>query len=220
MSWSFDTLEQWVKTALLNIGYTESEALLGAHSVTWLQQRRAPGVAAIAQHIDFLSAYQFTPKHGGDANAVCPIKLSATLKETKNALPQSFKAVRQPLLLLPTLAQHADTVRWNDFELELRNSQLNIEYERKTLRQVLIEKTDVHWQLNTSQNAAPSNCHPDLAAEIPSRELVYVKTLQHYAGTLPPREALDGAPTTDNPFAKQPKKLASIRASDNTSSLH
>jgi len=223
MSWSYETIEQWVNSALLNCGYSESEAQLGADSVTWLQQRGAPGVAAMAQHIDFLSAYELTPNQGGDLYALCPIQLSAALhaqaESTQSA--KTFSDVRQPLLLLPVLAKHAGTVHWNDYVLELNDARLNIEYQRKTLRQVLIEKTDVHWEPNqigkanesvatgssdieaepTSANeAAPSYCHMNLLTEIPARELVYIKTLQHYAGALPPREPLDGAPTTDNPF--------------------
>lgn len=225
MSWSFNTLEQWVNAALINIGYTESEARLGANSVTWLQQRGAPGVAAMAQHIDFLSAYELTPNQGGDANAQCPIQLSESLQAQTNSTnsAQTFNGVRQPLLLLPALAKNTGTVRWNEYELDLHSAyqaghqaaQLNIEYERKTLRQVLIEKTDVHWEpraadsgvdvgatpANTSKDA-PSNCHLEVLTDIPARELAYVKTLQHYAGALPPREPLDGAPTTDNAIAE------------------
>lgn len=224
MSWTYPTLEPWVKTALMNIGYTESESLLGAHCVTWLQQRGAPGVAAMAQHIDFLSAYQITPKQGGDATAQCPIKLSELLQANTDTSTQVFSDVRQPLLLLPALAKHLGTVRWNEIELTLNNDRFDIEYERKTLRQILVEKTDVCWQPNcptldndAQTTAAPSNRHMELITEIPARELVYIKTLQHYAGALPPREPLDGTPTTDYPMSDLTRKPAKS-AADNTSS--
>jgi len=226
MSWTFDTLEPWVKTALNNIGYTQSEAELGAQAVTWLQQRGAPGVAAMAQHIDFLSAYQLTPNQGGDASASCPIKLSAALQRNSSSSAEVFNSVRQPLLLLPELAKHTGTVRWNAFELSLNHTLLNIEYERKTLRQVLIEKADVHWTPNASDDqfddensTAPSNCHSNLYTQIPARELVYVKTLQHYAGALPPREPLDGAPTTDYPVGRSAKKPANDVTNNTSSTL-
>ena len=223
MSWNFNTVEPWVKAALLNIGYNESQALLGAWCVTWLQQRGAPGVAAMAQHIDFLSAYQLTPKQGGDANATCPIMLSETLLDAMTATEQTFNGVRQPLLLLPTLATQSGTVSWNEFKLTLNGTRLDIEYERKTLRQVLVEKANIQWVPRTVTTATkeefqtvPNNRHSSLLTEISTRELVYVKTIQHYAGALPTREPLDGAPTTDEATSAWAKKTAE-NASDNTS---
>jgi len=231
MSWSFDTVESWVNTALMNLGYTAAQAQLGAQSVTWLQQRHAPGVAALAQHIDFISAYKFTPTQGGDKEAHCPIVLSDSLQSHNDISEQTFQNVRQPLLLLPTLAKFGGVVRWEEFETDLTTTSLDIEYERKSLRKVLLTSVDVQWvptgadefisnsgltrdvdnPANTDnlgeinpQNA-PSNRHSsdaadmaELATEILSRELVYVKTVQHYAGTLPPPEPLDNNDDTDN----------------------
>ena len=194
MSWSFDTIESWVSTALTNVGYSSEQALIGARSVTWLQQHHAPGVAAMAQHIDFLSAYKLTPTHGGDKDALCPILLSESLQSLTDLKAQTFANVRQPLLLIPCLAQYGGVVQWPDFQTDLSERSFNIEYERKSLRAVLLSCVDVVW----GPSNAPSNRHITLATEILPRELVYVKTLQHYAGTLPPPELLDTIGDTDN----------------------
>jgi len=61
MSWPIENVASWVSTAMREIGYSEELAEQGAYAVCWLQQRNAPGVAAMAQHIDFLSAYALTP---------------------------------------------------------------------------------------------------------------------------------------------------------------
>lgn len=218
MSWSYDTVEAWVSTALTNLGYSQAQAELAAKSVTWLQQRHAPGVAAVAQHIDFISAYKLTPAQGGDKEAHCPIVLSESQLSNTNIPTQTFHNVRQPLLLLPTLARTGGLVQWNDFETHLSQGALNIEYERKTLRKVLVTDADVQWTPANSNDAknteitteissalsdsntpdAPSNRHEPLATEVLSRELVYVKTVQHYAGALPPREPLDSLDDSDN----------------------
>jgi len=221
MSWSYDTVEAWVNTALTKLGYKPAQAQLGAQSVIWLQQRHAPGLAAMAQHIDFISAYQFTPAQGGDNEAQCPILLSESLQTETVIDAQTFKSVRQPLLLLPTLARIGGVVQWDEFETDLTQQSLNIEYERKSLRKVLVPNMDVQWTPKTKselpahaiqhgshasagvepmdgQADAPSNRHQALATEILPRELVYVKTVQHYAGTLPPAEPLDNIDPTDN----------------------
>ncbi len=213
IGWSFEVVEDWVNTALLNLGYQSEQAAHAASSVIWLQQRHAPGVAAIAQHMDFISAYKITPKENGDAHAQCPVVLSASLQSLSNIPAQTFENVRQPLLLIPTLAKIGGVLRWDNFETELSQAPLNIEYERKTLRNVLVPKVDVFWEpRNSGHNLghdlghdsgdtptdAPSNRHLSLATEILPRELVYVKTVQHYAGTLPPPEPLDPLDEADN----------------------
>lgn len=196
MSWSLSTVEGWVHQALRQLGYTQAQATLGAHAVTWLQQRSAPGVAALAQHIDFLSAYKIAPVHGMDSDAQCPILLAQSLQANPQRAPQTFKAVRQPLLLIPSLATHPGCLHWNDTDHYFSDAPLDIAYERKSLRKILVEKADLQW---SDWLDAPSNEDHPLLTDIPSRELVYIKTIQHYAGTLPPREPLDGADTTDNP---------------------
>lgn len=194
MSWSLDIVEGWVEQALIRLGYTQNQATLGAHSVTWLQQRNAPGVAALAQHIDFLSAYKLAPMHGekADTEAVCPIVLAESLQADELKNPQTFHAVRQPLLLIPTLSKTSGSLRWNDTEHPVSGAALNIEHDRKTLRTVLVEKAALYWSPTPD---VPKISPINTLAEIPSRELVYIKTIQHYAGTLPPREPLDGAST-------------------------
>jgi len=215
MSWSFEIIETWVNTALVNLGYTEAQAKLGAQTVTWLQQRHAPGVAAMAQHIDFLSAHQCSPAHGGDNDALCPILLSESLQPLTQHTAQTYQSVRQPLLVLPALSTFGGLVRWDGFETDLSNDSLDIEYDRKSLRTVLLASVDVQWAphasthektstqpLNPSNRPAtaqaPSNRHARFSTEVLPRELVYVKTLQHYAGTLPPPEPIDRIEEADN----------------------
>ncbi len=198
MSWPLDTVEEWVKTALLRLGYSENQANIGSQSVTTLQQRNAPGVAAIAQHMDFLSAYKLTPNDDEQDDASCPILVAESIKGmAKENIPHTFAAVRQPLLLVPALVDAGGSghVNWNDTQLPIHRGLMDIDPDRKTLRTLLVEKADVRWSpLANSQTYDESR----YLTEIPSRELVYVKTVQHYAGTLPPREPLDGADTSDN----------------------
>jgi len=175
MSWPLNTIELWVTLAMVKIGC--------AQSVCWLQQRDAPGVAAMAQHIDFLSAYELTPKHRGDEAGQCPITLGQSLLQKPQPAPQTFTQVRQPLLLIPFLAKSPGTVTWNNTEIPFSNQLFSIPFERKSLRDILIVAADVHW--SKSAEKASDSATP-LLEEVPARNLMYVKTLQHYAGTLPP----------------------------------
>jgi len=193
MSWSLDTVVDWVKGALLKVGYDDELADWGASSVRWLQQNDAPGVAAMAQHIDFLSAYQLTPRQDGDAKGTCPIQLGHRIRQEQLIAPQTFPSVRQPLLLIPALANNPGLVRWDQVVLSFSEAALEqkIEHDNKTLRKLHVTSADVVWEAKTA--ATEDWPETDPTTEVPSRDLVYVKTLQHYAGTLPPREPLDGA---------------------------
>jgi len=195
MSWSLDIIDGWVETALRNIGYSETLAKDGAFAVTWLQQRNAPGVAAMAQHIDFLSAYKLTPKQDGDESGQCPIRVGRRFKHDGINAPQSVHKLRQPLLLIPFISDSPGVLSWDGYELPFSDDEFSIEYERKTLRAILVAEADVTWQ---KLSPAPNNRQASHLTEVPSRDLAYVKTLQHYAGTLERPEPSDGDDPTNN----------------------
>jgi len=180
MSWPLDDVKAWVKTALSNMGYSEELASAGSWSVGWLQERDAPGVAAIAQHIDFLSAYQLRAKQSND-DASCPIRVGLGVQQRALQAPQTFCSVRQPLLLLPFLAETPSTASWKDVNLAFSHDGISIEYERKVLRTILVSKADVSWAYHPAETGT-STSQP--MNEVRSRELVYIKTIQHYAGNL------------------------------------
>jgi len=95
---------------------------------------------------------------------------------------QSFTQLRQPLLLIPFLTPWHGTLSWEGVELALTGGELNIEYERKTLRKLLVPEASVYWSGASTATTAPA---PTLLDDIPSRDLLFIKTLQHYAKVLP-----------------------------------
>jgi hypothetical protein len=192
LGWPLAHVETWVFMACYNVGYTDHQAQVAAESVGWLQQRNAPGVAAIAQHIDFLSAYGMTPNQHGDAHAQCPIMMACALQEHQSQPSKVLKDVRQPLLLVPTLARTASKIRWGSVEILGIDASIDIPNDKTLLKELLVPQADVMW---AQWPDAPAPSPTTVLTHVPPSALLYIKTLQHYANALPPREPLDGVST-------------------------
>ncbi len=192
LGWPLAHVETWVFMACYNVGYTDHQAQVAAESVGWLQERNAPGVAAMAQHIDYLSTHGMTPNQQGDTHAQCPVMMACALQENKSQPGKVLKDIRQPLLLVPTLARTASKIRWGSVEVLGIDAPMDTPNDKAYLNALLVPKADVMW---TAWPEAPESSASSLLTHVPPSAILYIKTLQHYARALPPREPLDGVST-------------------------
>ena len=110
-SWSVSEASSLAIKAARGVGMPWGIAEEAGFALRWLTQSGAPGVTALCR---YLSAYQDALKISGADRPpetardwICPLRLGTAISDGGIALPLEQPNVREPLLLLPFLANHA-----------------------------------------------------------------------------------------------------------------
>ena len=109
-SWSVSEASSLAIKAARGVGMPWGIAEEAGFALRWLTRSGAPGVTALCR---YLSAYQGAMQMSGAGSPpgtacewVCPLRLGTAISDGGIALPLEQSNVREPLLLLPFLANH------------------------------------------------------------------------------------------------------------------
>lgn len=110
-SWSISEVSALAIKAARGVGMPWGIAEEAGFALRWLTREGAPGVAALCR---YLSAYQNASKMSEVQDGpewVCPLRFGSAISDGGIALPFEQSGVREPLLLLPFLANQATDSR-------------------------------------------------------------------------------------------------------------
>jgi len=110
MSWSLSEAASLAVKATRGAGYPWGLAQEAGYAIRWLQANGAPGVAALANHLQGMenSRYELA-YHSKDAELKksrinCPIKMGAAIMDRAIPVGNELGQVYQPVLLIPFIS--------------------------------------------------------------------------------------------------------------------
>ena len=114
VSWSVGEARALAVKAARGVGMPWGLAEEAGFALGWLTRHGAPGIMAICRYLSF---YEAALNNGnapssvtylGDDGWQCPLRLGTALSDGAVTQPANFSGVREPLLLLPFIANCAD----------------------------------------------------------------------------------------------------------------
>jgi hypothetical protein len=191
MNWSLGEAKALAIKAARGVGLPWGMAEEAGFAVHWLQSYGAPGLAALA---DCLEWHDGKPTQRYD---FCPIGFGTALSDAGRGVPEDLGRVRHPLLLAPFIAACTPSgmvLRWDGAELVLSEAGLVTTAPRDVL---LIDEAACSADRAVAQVASPETRVPETEADAIQR-LTAFAARTYAPATEASRLSGAGAGTSDN----------------------
>lgn len=191
MSWSLGEAKALAIKAARGIEIPWGMAEEAGFAAHWLQSFGAPGLAALADCLEWHDSKPPTP------HDLCPISIGTAISDAGRGVPENLGRVRNPLLLAPFIAACSPSgmvLRWEGADLVLSEAGLVSAAAREAL---LIRETDCLSQRGVAQVANAATRVPETEADAMAR-LTHFAARTYAPATEASRLSGAGAGTSDN----------------------
>ncbi len=191
MSWSLGEVKALATKAARGAGLPWGMADEASFAVHWLQANGAPGVAALANYLEWRDQSPSKP------HELCPIHLGTAIMDADRGVSEWLGRVRQPLLLAPFIARCSPSgmaLKWPDVMLVVSETGLTSDASRTLL---LTDEAECSAAPATAQSAERLNRVPETEAEAMAR-LNHFASRTYAPATEASRMSGAGAGITDN----------------------
>lgn len=211
MSWSLGEAQSLATKAARGAGFSWGLAEEVGVAINWLHANAAPGVAVLADYLDWRSTNQSSLTHPSerfDENSnepplYCPIALGCAIQDQGlrcvSQIDSGIGLVSHPLLLVPFLAHafgQSVLVTWDDCSIQVNQHSMVC---NSSIATMLYKQARCQFQLR-----GDINIDAKTPTRVPNSDQSYIDRLQLYAGktyapaTEASRIAGAGAGLTDN----------------------